>query len=741
MDGDMKRVKYLLSDARADIIRADINTRGLHRKTPVMFAAEKAHRDMFDFLVGRGADLSLVDDSGSTILHIACEGGNLDIVNFILNYNIVDINSMDEQECTPAMKAALNGHTDVFNLLVMKGSDLSLVDDSSNTILHTACEGGNLDIVNYVLTQNIVDINSFGNNDRTPAMDAALKGHKNVFDLIVKKGTDLSLSDERGDSILHAACWGGNVEIVKYILTQNIVDINVKGQDMSTPVLKAAYKGHKEVFNVLVRKNADVLVIESSNDGILHLACFGGNMEIIKYILTNCSIDVNDVGEDGFTAAMIAASKGRKDMFDLLLQNRADLSLVDDTKNNILHKACEGGNMELVKHIFEQNTVEINSQSDIGWTPAMEAAYEGHLEVLKLLVSKGADLTLVNDEDNNILHVALEGRHMEVVKYVLTYDLVDVNSRGNENRTPVIFAATEGLVEIFDLIVRKGADLSSITDDKENVLHVACEEGNTEIVKYVLTQNAVNINAREVGGKTPVLVAAGYGYEDIFDLLFGEGADLSIVDAEGENILHKVSVIGNVDMAKHALTQKNIAQDINRKGLSGMTPVMAAAISGHKEVFDLLVKKGADLTQVDGDGNSILHLACRGNVEIVKYLLSRNIVDINRKGSLNRTPVMVAANLGKKATFELLLKQGADMLLVDDDVTKNLASGCQDDVPETQVIARGFPKTRGSQERTLLAHHCQEDSLRQKRDNKNLGGSERQEDISWKETVYRAVFV
>ncbi|XP_071094921.1 putative ankyrin repeat protein RF_0381 [Haliotis cracherodii] len=295
---------------------------------------------------------------------------------------------------------------------------------------------------------------------------------------------------------------------------------------------------------------------------------------------------------------MIAASKGRKDMFDLLLENRADLSLVGNIGNNILHTVCEGGNMELVKHILAQNIVEINSQTDNGWTPAMKAASEGHKEVLKLLVSKGADLSLVNNVDNNILHVAFENRHAEIVKYILTYDLVDVNSRSGEGMTPVMFAALEGSVEMFDFI------------------------------------NAVNINGKNVDGKTPVLMAAVRGYKDKFDLLVSEGADLPIVDAKGETILHRVSVVGNVDIVKHALSQKNIVQDINRKGEQDRTPVMVAAISGHKEVFDLLVKKGADLTLVDRDGNSILHLAARGvNVDIAKYLLSHNNVDINGKGA------------------------------------------------------------------------------------------------------------
>ncbi|XP_046572745.1 putative ankyrin repeat protein RF_0381 [Haliotis rubra] len=228
VDGNINRVKCILFDGRAEI-----NVRGPQRKTPVMIAAEKAHIDMFGFLVRKGADLSVVDAESNTVLHLACEGGNLDIIETVLVQDTVDINSLGGQDRTPAMKAALKGHKHVFDLLVRKGADLSHVDFLHNTILHLACEGGNLDIVKHILTQNTVNINSLGENDWTPAMKAAIKGHKDVFDLIVKEGADLSLVDKEGDSILHAACEGGNVEIVTYMLKQSSVDINLRGNTCS----------------------------------------------------------------------------------------------------------------------------------------------------------------------------------------------------------------------------------------------------------------------------------------------------------------------------------------------------------------------------------------------------------------------------------------------------------------------------------------------------------------------------
>ncbi|XP_046562229.1 serine/threonine-protein phosphatase 6 regulatory ankyrin repeat subunit C-like [Haliotis rubra] len=162
-------------------------------------------------------------------------------------------------------------------------------------------------------------------------------------------------------------------------------------------------------------------------------------------------------------------------MFDFHLQNGADLSQEDDNRYNILHMAGQGGNMELVKYVLAQNIVK-NSRSDAGWTSALETANEGHTEVLKVLVSEGADPTLVNRENNNIIHVALKGKHMDTVKYVFANDFVEIDNRNIEGMTAVMLAVDEGLAEIFDLIVRKGSNLPLVNDDKQNILHMACDE-------------------------------------------------------------------------------------------------------------------------------------------------------------------------------------------------------------------------------------------------------------------------
>ncbi|XP_067654130.1 uncharacterized protein [Haliotis asinina] len=116
-DGDLERVKRILSAGHVDI-----NYRGGLSRTPVMVAAWRGHRDVVEFLVGRGADVSLVDGDGDNILHYACYNGDLETVKLILDLDVVDVNARNNNGWTAADIARRRRHQRLLVLLVSRGA-------------------------------------------------------------------------------------------------------------------------------------------------------------------------------------------------------------------------------------------------------------------------------------------------------------------------------------------------------------------------------------------------------------------------------------------------------------------------------------------------------------------------------------------------------------------------------------------------------------------------------------------
>ncbi|XP_046558304.1 serine/threonine-protein phosphatase 6 regulatory ankyrin repeat subunit B-like [Haliotis rubra] len=411
--GTLAEVRQMISEDPVNI-----NSRGKCGWTPVMIAADGGRQELVDLLVRQRCDLSLTDDDGNTILHVASIKGHWKTVRYILSKKTVDVNITGHCNRTAVMAAARFGHRKVFDLLVKNGSDLSTVDSDENNILHIACIGGHVEIVKYILKNGFGDINSRGHNRRTPVMLAANSGHIQVFELLVGKECLLRTKDRNGTGILHFACVGNNVEIVDGILKRNIVSIDSKDGDGKTPVMLAAEFGHTDMFTFLVDNQCDTQVVCEKGNNVLHTSCALGHVDIVKCILTQGPVNVDSCGQNQMTPVMLAAKNGHRDIFDLLLNNGCDTSQLDKDGNTVLHMACYGGSKYIVEDILSKELVGINSRGQSQRTPAMVAAACGNQEVFDLLFNRGADLTLADCDDFGILHLIAMGGHLQMMEHV-----------------------------------------------------------------------------------------------------------------------------------------------------------------------------------------------------------------------------------------------------------------------------------------------------------------------------------
>ncbi|XP_067669986.1 ankyrin repeat and death domain-containing protein 1B-like [Haliotis asinina] len=310
------------------------------------------------------------------------------------------------------------------------------------------------------------------------------------------------------DTDLIVACNKGNLQTVYDILNDSKDGINKKDSNGLTPVMWAARKGHIDVVDLLVGNEADVTLVDGGGNNILHWACYGGHMAMVKHVVSKIKVDINRKGQNGRTPLMFSARQGKLAMFHFLVSATGQLpSEVDRDGNSILHLACKGGSVTIVDYILS-HCVDIDNRGESGRTPFMVSAYNGHKELLDLLESRGADVTQTDEDDNNALHVACLGGHVDIVSHVTGLGKVDINSRGQFRRTPLMMAARNGDKEIFHLLVNeKKADATIVDDDRNTILHLASKGGNLHIVEYVVERMNVHINARNKRNETATMRA------------------------------------------------------------------------------------------------------------------------------------------------------------------------------------------------------------------------------------------
>ncbi len=162
-----------------------------------------------------------------------------------------------------------------------------------------------------------------------------------------------------------------------------------------------------------------------------------------------------------------------------------------------IQSAAHKGDLKEVRKQLTSGT-NVNSETFRMRRSALhEAAGNGHIEIVKLLLEKGADVNIRENCGATPLHRAAHGGHTKVMK-ILLQNGADTFQRGTGCGTPLEWAARKGQLKAIEILLDHGADVNY-----ETPLHAAVETGHVEIVDYLVARGA-DVNKRGAGGCTPL---------------------------------------------------------------------------------------------------------------------------------------------------------------------------------------------------------------------------------------------
>jgi ankyrin repeat protein len=214
----------------------------------------------------------------------------------------------------------------------------------------------------------------------------------------------------------------------------------------------------------------------------------------------------------------------------------------------------------------------------------------------------------------------------------------DIEARDEQDRTPLIRAATYGQGRIVELLLDKGANIEARDPNGATALiNAACggcvviDMGDTFDCVQLLIDRGANVEAKTKGGGTALMVAANYGQNRILKLLLGKGADVTDRDSEGSTALILAALSGVTTATGMVFTTDNVRllldhhSEVNARNKKGETALIAAVSEpGAPEatkIVRLLLNRGADASIKNIHGNTALTLAKKnGYVQAVDLL-------------------------------------------------------------------------------------------------------------------------
>jgi ankyrin repeat protein len=207
-----------------------------------------------------------------------------DIIKIILENNENVLITKTGYGETALHAAARSPNSDVIERFLNAGADINILNEYGESSLLLAASnippgevpGSGHSYVTELLIDRGADVKVKNNRGWTVLHETSSNGHETVVKLLLYKGADIAAKDNDGITALHVTSENGHEAVVKLLLDYG-ADIDAKDNGGLTPLHFAAGNGHEAVVELLLEIGADIAV--DTNDGltVLHFAAVGGH--------------------------------------------------------------------------------------------------------------------------------------------------------------------------------------------------------------------------------------------------------------------------------------------------------------------------------------------------------------------------------------------------------------------------------------------------------------------------------
>ena len=545
---------------------------------------------------------------------------------------------------------------------------------------------------------------------QSPLQLACSKGKTAIVRLLIGAGATPDHQDTDGTTPLMEAALTGNHQCCSLLVAAGAnVELQTNDDVPKTALGMALENNYDSCAMVLVKQYRD-RSLTVADPAVLCNACKNGSPLPLILDLVSIGCDINGRDNDGQTPVFKTVYKNPQPtqdsafirnydrIFNWLLQQKADLSVVDNSGKNLLAWAISEEDSAKTRYFLSIPSL-INGRDHTGTTPLLRAVNDQNVDYARLLLDHKADPQVKDNEGNTALHVAVTNNDTPMVALLLNRK-VEVNIKNNSGKTPLFLAAEKGNQKLSELLLKYKADVKIVLPDGTSLLHIAAGHGDTTLTRFCL-KAGLDINSRDAQGETPLLKAVKNDVESTFICrLIKEGADPSVRNNDNESVLHVLAMSTTV----YPCLEQIIAaiKEIDAVDNEGKTPLLSSSTAA-TPLFGLLLKKGASLTNKDNDGNTALALAAGSNRnENLALVLGQKPPSslLEAKNNEGKTALMRAVAENNYIGAMLLLNAGASTTTADGNGETPLKLAASNDNPTMiNALRRHGAVVRGGKEK------------------------------------------
>ncbi|CAB0031314.1 unnamed protein product [Trichogramma brassicae] len=348
-------------------------------------------------------------------------------------------------------------------------------------------------------------------------------------------------------------------------------------------------------------------------------------LDFIKFVARTGFKDEPKLDETGkpisrrVTAVHIASASRLNVVRDLFeIYHRFDVNFTCERGVTHFHLACEFGLDDVVEKFLDLGQDPNLLVKDTGDSPlhfAMAINYDDTTKVVELLLRRGASPNLANNAGQTPLHnfsMHTDDAHVDLAKFFFKIcddlrQMVRVNIKDKSGRAPLHWAVKCRNKKLVELLLKRSAKPNFIDKDGSTPLHYICKKVNDDdgLAKMLFkfcdeNHRRLRLDVQNKLGNTPLHEALECGDKKVVELLLRRGASSNLANAKGSTPLHIISK--KDDSQGLAELFFEICDDLGQtvwvdgRDKKGNTPLHEAFIHRNRQLVELLVKRGADLS-------------------------------------------------------------------------------------------------------------------------------------------------
>ncbi|KAL4913323.1 ankyrin repeat-containing domain protein [Aspergillus aurantiobrunneus] len=381
--------------------------------------------DLVERMLDLGADVDSTCCGQTAIYTAACEGHAI-AVKILLSRGATH-RLRDGQPWTPLFSAAAAGHTDVVAaLLTHEGRACEAIRDPDPSFTRMTC------LLQHIFVTDGSRVQRDAVEYSIPLFMAIAGAHNETARVLIRsKKVSLDYQDRVGRTALMWALSHGREAVIECLLDHG-ADANIPEPSTGETLLhKAVRKRHDRVMQMLLaRADVDPNCRDSAGRCPLFDALEVQNRPVLKALVARSDLDVNCWNGEGLTPLLYVVQRNLDDQTAVLL----------------------------MKLLLDYPAIDVDASSEDGRTPLSYTSELGRVQLVDLLLSRGADPGHKCQDGRAAHSYAAQAGHTQVFMGLIQTQKVQLDSRDSRAWTPLFWAAASGQQDMVRLLLELGAD-------------------------------------------------------------------------------------------------------------------------------------------------------------------------------------------------------------------------------------------------------------------------------------------